>query len=1049
MSWLSKISLAHRKLVLLITLGVLALGAYAIPTLKQQLLPNISVPAAIVMAPYPGASPEVVEEQVVKPIEGAVKGLDGLESMTATSRQGMATVALAFEYGAGTDAFVTDVQQAVNRISSRLPGGVTPEVVTFSTEDMPTMTLAVTPGSGQAGLDGLAAEVEAKAVPELRAVDGVSEVTVSGGREQIIQIVPNAARLAASGLDASAVGTALSTAGRIVPGGSITAGGQSLSVQVGGPITSVQQIKDLWLTGARSPVKLGSVAAVTLADADAASLTRTNGRESLGISLILDRDGSSSSVSGDVRDLLPGLEKALGGGAELTVVSDTGPVVSEAVLGLLEEGLLGLVMAVLVIVVFLRSARSTLVTAISIPLSLVVALIVLRFNGYSLNMLTLGGLTIAVGRVVDDSIVVLENIKRHLGYGEEKRQAIIGAVREVAGAVTSSTLTTVAVFLPIALVSGVVGELFGSFSVAVTVAMLASLVVSLTIIPVLAYWFLETPDVGADPEVFRRRAEEEERTGLLQLLYVPLIGWAVRFRWGVLALAVIIMLFTGVLGVGLKTSFIGDSGTRALSVTQVMPSGTALSATDEASRKVEAVLEGVEGVESYQVVVGSPGGAMGALTGGGASKASYNVALTEDADSERVQSVLEEKLKALTGAGELKVAANTGMGAGNVVKVRVDAPDDATRAAAVQQVQDALSSVREVKGVSNDLAESAPLLSVRAKDSAARMGLNDTVLAQVVAQAVQGSTVTTVNLERGETDVVVRTSVRSPASVEELRQLRVPGARGVVQLSQVATVTQVNGPVERTRQDGESTSNVTAVPVGDDLTKASQAVQAELDSLKPADGVTYTLGGVTADQKEAFAQLGLAMAAAIVIVFLLLVAAFGSIRQTLVLLVSVPFAATGAVLLLRITGVPLGVAAMIGMLMLIGIVVTNAIVLVDLINQYRAQGMGVVEAVTEGGRRRLRPILMTALATVFALIPMALGLTASGGFISQPLAVVVIGGLLSSTVLTLVLIPTLYTMVETRRETRRSRKAAKAEAEASPRDTDEESEADGNLQPVL
>ncbi|GAA0950583.1 efflux RND transporter permease subunit [Actinocorallia libanotica] len=1031
MSWLSKISLTHRKLVLLITLGLLALGAYAIPTLQQQLLPNISVPASLVMAPYPGASPEVVEEQVVEPLEDAVKGIDGLESMTATSRQGMATVALMFEYGTGSDTLVTEVRQAVNRISGRLPAGVTPEVMTFSTDDLPTMTLAVTSG-GQGGLDGLAAAVEAKVAPELRSVDGVNEVTVSGEREQVVRIMPNPAKLAASGLDASALGTALSTAGRTAPGGAITSGEQSLSVQIGGPITSVQQIKDLWLTGSKTPVQLGSVASVSLVEADATSKTRTNGKESLGISLMLDRDGSSSSVSGDVRDLLPELEKALGGTAEITIVSDTGPAVSEAVLGLLEEGLLGLVMAVLVIVLFLRSARSTLVTAISIPLSLVVALIVLKFNGYSLNMLTLGGLTIAVGRVVDDSIVVLENIKRHLGYGEEKRRAILDAVREVAGAVTSSTLTTVAVFLPIALVGGMVGELFGSFSIAVTVAMIASLVVSLTIIPVLAYWFLKVPDVGDDPEVFRRRVEEEERTGVLQLVYVPLIGWAVRFRKTVLAGAALVLGLTIVLAFGLKTDFLGDSGTQSLSVTQTLPAGTALETTDAATRKVEAVLADTEGVESYQVTVGSPGGIMGALMSGGSSEATYSVALAEDADSDRVQSVLEDDLKALTGAGELKVAPNTGMGGGNNVEVQVDAPDDEARATAVKQLQDALSGVPEVKDVGSDLSESVPMLSVRAKDSAARMGLSDAVLAQVVAQAVQGNTVTTVNLERGETDVVVRASAQAPASVEELKALRVPGVPGgAVRLGQVATVAQVDGPVERTRQDGESTATVTAVPVGDDLAKASQAIQKKLDSLKPADGVTYTLGGVTADQEEAFAQLGLAIAAAIAIVFLLLVAAFGSIRQTLVLLVSVPFAATGAILLLLITGVPMGVAAMIGMLMLVGIVVTNAIVLVDLINQYRAQGMSVAEAVTEGGRRRLRPILMTALATIFALIPMALGLTASGGFISQPLAVVVIGGLLSSTALTLVLIPVLYTMVETHRESRQARKAAKAAQKAT------------------
>ncbi|GAB2835043.1 efflux RND transporter permease subunit [Actinocorallia aurea] len=1031
MSWLSRFSLRQRKLVMLITLAVLAVGAYAIPSLKQQLLPNLSLPVVAVSAVYPGASPEVIEEQIVKPIENAVKSTEGLDTMSSTSRQSVATIFMMYEFGTDTDARVSEIQQAVNRLS-QIPDSVDPQVQTGSISDFPTVTLAA---SGGSSMQDLADRLERSVVPELRSIDGVNDVTVTGVREKIVQIVPDAAKMAARGLDAGAISGALSAAGKTVPSGSIAADGKNLSVQIGGPITSVKDVQDLWITptaapgagaaAAAGPVRLSAIADVSLADSDATSLTRTNGKDSLGVAITLDHDGSATTVSNGVQDKLADLKKALGPGAELTVISDGGPPVASAVRSLVEEGLLGLIMAVLVIVVFLRSGRSTLVTAISIPLSLVVALIALKLFDYSLNMLTLGALTMAVGRVVDDSIVVLENIKRHLGYGEEKHTAIISAVKEVAGAVTSSTATTVAVFLPIAVVGGIIGELFRPFSITVAVAMIASLFVSLTIIPVLAYWFLKIPETGGDVEAFRAKVEEEERQGLLQRYYVPVIEWATSKRLLVLIIAAVIFIGTMLMSGLLKSSFIGGGDVASLRVTQTLPVGTDLATTNTAAQKVETVIKETEGIESYQVTVGE--GSAGMFGGGAGNTAGFTAALAEDADADTVEDALDERLQALQGAGELSVGADDGIGASNTVDILVNAPDDATLKAGAEKIQTALEKLPELDKVTTDLAESAPQISIRANDvRAAKAGLSEVAIAQIVGQTIQGSTVSTVNVEGAETDVVIKSSTTKPTSVAEVENLRVPTATGLVKLGDIADVKEVAGSAERTRLDGERTITVSAAPVGDDLTKASSAVQKVLDETDPPEGATYTLGGVTADQGDAFGQLGLAMLAAILIVFLILVAVFGSIRQTLILLVSVPFAATGAILLLLITGTPLDVAAMIGMLMLIGIVVTNAIVLVDLINTYREQGMPLHEAVIEGGRRRLRPILMTALATIFALIPMALGVTGHAGFISKPLAIVVIGGLISSTLLTLVLIPTLYTMVEGRREAKHAKKKGAA-----------------------
>ncbi|HWS31428.1 MAG TPA: efflux RND transporter permease subunit [Actinoplanes sp.] len=1014
MSIFARLSLANRKLVAIIAALVVALGCYAAASLKQQLLPDLSFPAVTVSAAYPGAAPDVIEQQVTVPIEDAVQNLTGVESMTSTSQQGSALVMLSFAFGTDIDDASAEVQQALTK--ARLPQDVDPQVMTGSTGDMPTMTLAATGTTAEA--------LDSRVVPALQAVDGVNEVSVSGAREQTVTITPE------NPATAQAIAGALSTLGGTSSAGSISADGRDLSLAVGGPVTSLDQIKNLWISAGTKPEQLKDIATVELTDAAQTSITRTNGEPSLGVSLTMDHGGSSSSISTDVRDLLPGLAEQLGSGAALTVVSDNGPAVKESVDGLLEEGALGLLMAVLIIVMFLRSARSTLVTAVSIPLSLLIALIALWAGDYSLNILTLGGLTIAVGRVVDDSIVVLENIKRHLGYGEDRRDAVITAVREVASAVTSSTLTTVAVFLPIAFVSGMVGELFGSFSITVTVAMIASLLVSLTVVPALAYWFLKAPQdaAGTDPEEYRRRIEAEERQGRLQRMYLPVIAFSVRRRKTVLGIAGALLILTVFMAGGLKTSFIDGSEETTLSVTQTLPAGTDLATTDKAAQQVETAIAGLDGVESYQVTIGSGGGFFGG--GGGGDSVSYTINLAEDADSTAVSDALTTAAGALTGAGEVSVGSGGGGFGGSDIAVSVRADDDTTLKTATAQVAEALTGVTEVTGVGSDLSESAPQISIVAKgEAAARYGLTDQTIVSALRQAVQGTTVTRVSLDGTEHEVVVSTGDDAPAGLADVKAIKLTTPAGPVRLDKVATVTQIDGPVQRTRIDGDRTNTVTATPVGDDTGAASSAVQTALDGITLPAGASYEMGGVTSQQDEAFVQLGLAIVIAIALVFLILVAVFRSIRQTFILLVSIPFAFVGAIALLLATDTAMGVAALIGILMLIGIVVTNAIVLMDLINQYRERGMSVTEAVVEGGLRRLRPILMTALATIFALLPMALGITGAGGFISQPLAVVVIGGLVSSTLLTLVLIPVLYTMVESRRERKQTPPPAAAPAQ--------------------
>ncbi|MFI1965471.1 efflux RND transporter permease subunit [Streptomyces pathocidini] len=1046
MSWLSRISLVQRGLIALMAVVAIAFGAVAIPQLKQQLLPSIDLPMVSVLAPYQGASPDVVEKQVVEPLEDSIQSVDGITGITSTASEGSAVLMAQFDYGSGSDQLIADVQQAVNRVRSQLPDAVDPQVVAGSTDDMPTVVLAVTSGKDQQALAG---QLDRSVVPALKDIDGVGQVTVDGVRDRVVSVTPDDAKLAKAGLTAGALAQALEANGASLPAGSFSEDGKSKTVQVGGGYTSVGQIEDIRVStaaagpgqgggaggsgGAPKPVRLGDLATVQEEDATATSITRTNGEPSLGIVVTMGQDGSAVAISDAVKDKLPTLRQDLGGNAEITIVSDQGPAVSQSIDSLTTEGLLGLAMAVVVILVFLVSLRSTLVTAVSIPLSVVITLIVLWTRDLSLNMLTLGALTIAIGRVVDDSIVVLENIKRHLSYGEERQKAILGAVKEVSGAITASTLTTVAVFLPIGVVGGMVGALFGPFSLTVTVALLASLVVSLTIVPVLSYWFLRAPkgSESVDPEELRRSQEEKEARSPLQRLYVPVLRFATRRRFTSLVIAVLVLVATFGMAPLLKTNFFDPGAQDTLSIKQELAPGTSLQAADDSARKIEKMLDGIEEVKDYQVTVGSSG-IMAAFGGGtGANQASYQVKLKDSDDAQATVEEIREGLDGLgEGIGQTTVAAGDGFGSQDL-SVVVKAADADTLAKAAEEVRGEVAKLDDVTDVESDLSVSVPRISVSANEKAARYGFSQATLGQAVAQAVRGTPAGKAVLGDAERDILVKSA--EPAVTEaQLRNLQLATPAGAVKLSEIADVKTVPGPVQMTRIDGARAATITAKPTGDNTGAVSTQLQSKINALDLPKGATAEIGGVSQDQDEAFASLGLAMLAAIAIVFMLLVATFRSLIQPLILLVSIPFAATGAIGLLVVTGTPMGVPALIGMLMLIGIVVTNAIVLIDLINQYRAQGYGIVEAVVEGGRHRLRPILMTALATICALLPMALAITGDSGFISQPLAVVVIGGLISSTLLTLLLVPTLYAMVELRKERRAKKKAAKRAAKASP-----------------
>ncbi|WIK84254.1 efflux RND transporter permease subunit [Pseudoglutamicibacter albus] len=1075
MHHLAKVSLRNRALIILITLFISAFGVVSMNQLKQELMPSVEFPIISVAAQQPGASPQVMDEQVAQPLERSLQAVEGLESTKSTSRAGLTTIQLSLDYGTNMDRARNQVERAISNARDLLPDGVSPTSFAGSFSDFPVVYYAV---SGEGSLSAVADRVTSNVIPEIERIDGVRQAQLTGASSQYVKVTPDEKKMKDAGLTEHDLQKAISEVGRSVPLGSVEDGSLTLPAETNGAPEDLDEWRKLPIAAA-APVQavpespeqaseqapgqaqkpkislLGDVAKVELADEESSSITRTNGELSLALSITKTPEADTVKVAEAIEEALPQLLKDAD--AEGVLIFDQSESITSAVSDLTKEGLLGLVFAVLVILIFLLSFRSTLVTAISIPLSLLATFIGLFGFGYSLNMLTLGALTISIGRVVDDAIVVIENIRRHLandtagatagaaGDGVERdgtvvfrRNSIVHAVKEVAGAITASTLTTVAVFAPIAFVSGLAGELFRPFALTVTIALLASLVVSLTIVPVLAYWFI-SGEKGAKKKRARRSAETTEQLPALQRAYRPVLRSTQKHP--VITLVASVALLAGSIALTplIKTNMFGDMGETSFDAELALPTGSSLATTEKQARMISDEIEKVDGVRDVQYTVGSGTDQLSVMMGGQGSDTAQFIVMVEDSSKvNEARDAVEKQVGALKGLdekAEFEVSApGTGGGFNQDITIEVQGTSPEVLATATKKVTDTMRDIPQVNAIKNDLTTTQPTVLVDVdRKKAAEKGLG----AQQVGALLNG---TIEPLEAGRTTFGFQTysikigEGKTISSIEDLEKLTIPTVTGEVKVSDVAKVTQQDKETVVVSRNTDRIAQVTISPTAAGLGSVADEVGKRLDQLELPDGAHATIGGAATQQADAFMQLGIAVLLAIAIVYIIMVATFRSLIQPFILLVSIPFAFIGSLLALLITQIPLGLPSLIGMLMLVGIVVTNAIVLIDLINQYRdaadhrdegeRDAMVLDQAIELGALRRLRPILMTALATIGAMIPTAFGLTGgTGGFISQPLAVVVIGGLISSTLLTLILVPVLYRLVEGRRERKRLKRA--------------------------
>jgi HAE1 family hydrophobic/amphiphilic exporter-1 len=1024
MTRLTELAVRNKSVALLFATALFVGGLVSWGQLRQELLPDIELPIVTVIAALPGAGAEQVAGQVTDPIESAIRNVPRLEAMQSTSANSVSLVIAQFEFG-------TDIKQTRSTIESAvrgatLPEAVDPQVSALDFNDQPIIIASIGPGPSSDPAEA-ARIAQEELLPLVRGLDGVSAAELTGGATTSVLITLRPAAMAQAGTTLQQVSGVLQANALTLPAGTLTDGTTKLPVSATNSFTSLDELKSLVVAVAPSTTEggqpavttLGQIATVDLDEINASGYARRNSLPALTLTISKASGANTVNVSDAFHAAVADVMARHPGAIAVDTVSDVAEFVKESRDGLVREGLLGAIFAVLTIFVFLLNVRSTLVAAMSIPLSILTALAVMSANGMTINVITLGGLAVAVGRVVDDAIVVLENIYRHRARGDEIGKAVVSGTREVATAITSSTLTTVAVFLPLGFVGGIVSQFFLPFALAVTFALLASLGVALTIVPVLAYFFVRAVPIKVD-------ATGELPETVWQRLYTPILRLALRSRitrWATLGIA--LALFVGSLALIplLPTSFLDTGSEAILEVTVSPPQGASAEAVLERTQQVEAVLLADQpAVELVQTSI--PGddstGAQtlqAAFQGRSGNSARMTVRLVPGSDLDAKTRQYLRELGPLEQDGfDIAVGEQQSFGGGGGLQVIVsgDVPRD------IRNANDAivavLRSVPDVVNLESDLTSGAQVVQIDVDPNRALMvGMTTAQVAGSVRDALVGQTLGTVSLDGGDRlDLVIKIDSSALASVDALRAMPV-GTVASAPLGSIADVDQVQAQGSVSHVDGTLAATISGDIVGDDQGAVTRKAQELIDALRAsgaiADGVTIRLAGVAEAQAEAFGSLFLSMGVAILLVYVVMVVVFGSLVDPFIILFSLPLATIGAFPMLLLTGRSIGLSALIGFLMLIGIVITNAIVLIDLVEQLRHRGLSTYDALIQGGRTRVRPILMTAVATIMALLPVTLGF-AEGSIIAGDLGTVVIGGLFSSTALTLVIVPVVYSLVD-------------------------------------
>ncbi|NBD22727.1 efflux RND transporter permease subunit [Paenibacillus glycinis] len=997
MQWITKWAFNNKAGMKLVVLMALAMGVVSYFRLPMEFLPEADNPMVTIAAIGPGYDAKSMETEVTAKLEEAVQFVKGKSLMTSSSGNGFSKIDLSFDSKTNMKDAKAEVEAAVRAV--QLPERVmTPYVVQFNTSMIPISWVSV-------GLDGVNEadrdKVEKDLIDEFKKVDGAGQVSLGGKSAPSVSIVPDAAKLSAKGVPFQALMGVLQGRNVSASIGEKTIDGASGNLSVEASVNDLDTLRKLPVA---QGVTLGDVAEVKM-DTQRESISSLKGKDVLMLTISKTANANAVKVGDAVQETVERLNKDVKG-VDIQVLSSTSEQVVHSVNSMLREVLMGALFATIVILLFMRNLRATLVTIVSIPLSLGITLYLLQVSGVTLNIITLGGVAVAVGRLVDDSIVVIENIYRRLQKESFSIGLITDATKEVATAITSSTLVTVAVFLPMGLLRGSLQAFLLPFALTVTYSLLSSLLVALTVVPLLS-------------AVLLRNTKMKEHEGSKR--FTAFLGWCLAHKWVPLVVSVVLLVGSVGAYMAMPKGALDSSSASNLNITLEYPSETPHEAVIEGGRKLEGFLGQQAGIDWALMQNGnsSDGAQYGEVSS--PTLVTYLVQMKKGADAEKVIADVQKQRAAFPGA-DLNAGAMDFMSGSGGTQVLVDVTGDDLDAIAkgADQVIAAIKPVKDVLKVKTNQEEKKPVYTFQL-DPAKSNG-------QEVASQLQGLLnpipLGALTIDNRQTNVVLQPSV-DPRSPADLNGLTIMTASGPAPVSSVAKLVKSEQPSVFYHKDGKPYVRVMADVDPAQLSIVGKEIAKKVNALKKAEGVKYTVGGASADQSSDFADLGIIMLIAIGIVYLIMVVTFKTLRAPLAILCSLPLAAIGAVVGLLVTGVTPDFTAVFGALMLVGIVVTNAIVLIDRVKQ-NEQRMTIREALVEAAATRTRPILMTAIATISAMLPLVFGSSESGSIVSQSLAIVVIGGLAAATLLTLVIVPCIYELFFFRKS-KRQRSNARVE----------------------
>ncbi len=1010
-------------------LVLLALGGVSLSQLPIDLLPELNLPMAVAVSTYSGAGPEEVEQMVTRPLEAVLSTVSNVKNVMSISSPGSSMVMVEFNWGTDMDFATLDMREKIDILSGVLPPEVKrPTVYKFDPALLPIMSIGVS--SDSRDLATLKQLLEDKVINRLERIDGVAYAMLAGGPVREIKVLVDQARLSGYGLTLGRLVQVLQSENLNLPGGTIQDGGREYVIRTTGEFRSIDEIRNVTLlTPMGAPIRLSDVATVKEVEDRSGAYSLLNGRPSLGIAIQKETGANTVQVAAKVREEMEKVARDLPD-VDYSYTFDQSKFIERAIGNLKSNAIIGGLLAIFILYVFLHSFRSTLIIALSIPISIIATFTLVYFNKLTLNMMSLGGLALGVGMLVDNSIVVLENIYRHCEQGKTRLVAAQEGAAEVGLAITASTLTTVAVFVPIVYIKGLVAEIFTQLALTVTFSLLSSLLVAMTLVPLLASRLLkveaERPPAqpGWGPARWGRQLADRIRQALANLdrFYRRALSWSLDHRRLVLAVAAGAFVLSLIALPFLGRELFPRTDAGMLTATISLPLGSTIEQTGQIAEQVEEILAQVPEVDTIFTSVGGSelfsAGGMGTY----AEHATIDVTLKPQRERKRsdlqLAAVVREQVQDIAGA-EITVTALDMMGmhavagSGGPISIQVYGDDIDLLKTVADDVATVVKDVPGTREVETSFEEGRPEIKVRLnRDKAAALGLSAGQVAQTVDMAIDGQVATRYRVGGDEVDIIVQLEEGQRQNLTDIKGIRLASPLGFqVSLDDVAELVLEQGPSSIYRENQTRVATVSADIIGRPLGKVSNDIARALAVAPLPEGYTVEFGGENKMMMEACADLSLVLVFAVVLVYMVMAAQFESLLHPFTIMFSMPLAMVGVVLGLAVTGTPVSVLAAIGVVVLAGVVVNNAIVLVDYINILRKKGLSAKEAILTAGPTRLRPILMTTLTTVLGLVPLALG-AGEGGEVQAPLGITVIFGLSMSTILTLIVVPVVYTWFE-------------------------------------